>query len=944
MKKIYILLIFITILPFFIKAQTPQKMSYQSIIRDSNGNLIKNANVGIQVSIQTTLSGNSVYCETHNATTNENGLLALEIGNGISCLGTFSGINWANGTYYIKIETDPLGGSNYTIENVNQLLSVPYALYAASSGGGSGGTQGPPGVNGKSVLNGLIDPDITIGDIGDFYINTVTNEIFGPKTNISWGSGVSLIGPQGIPGTGGSSVPGNNPGDMQYWNGSQWVLITGGVTGQTLTYCNGVPKWGPCQTLAVVSTIVPTGITSTTANVGGIITDQGSAPVTSRGICYSISPNPTTSSNTVLLGSGTGNFSTTLLGLSLNTTYYVRAFAINANGPSYGNQQIFTTSAFSLATLSSSAITSITYTSAVSGGVITNDGGGIITSRGVCWSISQNPTISDSYTTDGTGAGTFISILTGLNHNTTYYLRAYATNNAGTAYGNQLSFNTNTINLPTLTTNAISSIGNTSAVCGGLISNDGGGTVTERGICWSTSQSPQITDSHTSDGTGIGSFSSNLTNLLPGTIYYVRAYATNIAGTSYGNQQSFSTGIVMIPTLTTNAITAITANSAFSGGEIINDGGSSVNARGLCWNTTSGPTINNSITSNGSGIGTFTSSITGLSANTTYYVKAYATNNTGTAYGNEQTFTTLQGGGTGSTLIDIDGNAYDTVIIGNQAWMKQNLTVTRFNNGDSIPLVILDNQWISQTSAANCYVNNNINNNAVYGRLYNYYTVSDTRNICPVGWHVPTDAEWTILEDTLGGLLVAGGKMKETGISHWTSPNSFATNSSNFTGLPGGKRGSDGTYSIFGNSSYWWSSTTLGSAGIYRRLDFDVASVIESTHSFKNGLSIRCIKNVTIPIVSTASLSNLSSTSAACGGNVTSDGGSAVTARGICWSTSQNPTIANSSFTLNGSGNGAFSSTLSGLTPNTTYYYRAYATNGIGTAYGNQISFSTFQK
>ncbi len=195
-----------------------------------------------------------------------------------------------------------------------------------------------------------------------------------------------------------------------------------------------------------------------------------------------------------------------------------------------------------------SNILNVSQTSAIGGGSITSDGGSNIFAKGVCWNTSSNPTIAlNSKTIDGAGSNSFSSTLSSLIVGTTYYVRAYATNSKGTAYGNEVVFTTANTNLPTLTTTNISSITQTTAISGGEIANDGGGTVTSRGICWSTNPNPTIAGiTKTVDGSGIGLFSSTLSGLITGTTYYVRAYATNSAGTSYGNEISFTTGTIAI--------------------------------------------------------------------------------------------------------------------------------------------------------------------------------------------------------------------------------------------------------------------------------------------------------------------------------------------------------------------------------------------------------------
>jgi hypothetical protein len=210
-----------------------------------------------------------------------------------------------------------------------------------------------------------------------------------------------------------------------------------------------------------------------------------------------------------------------------------KALIVSSGVPGWGQ---FTAEIPTLQTYSASTITAV---AAASGGNVV-DGGAIVTERGVCWNTSSNPTTSDSKTIDGAGCGIFTSSLSGLNPNTTYYIKAYAINSAGTGYGDEVNFITGAI---TLTTTPASSVTCNSAASGGNITNDGGNAVTARGVCWSTSSNPTTAGSHTTDGSGTGTFTSSLTGLTQTTTYYLRAYATNVVGTSYGNEVSFTTGI-----------------------------------------------------------------------------------------------------------------------------------------------------------------------------------------------------------------------------------------------------------------------------------------------------------------------------------------------------------------------------------------------------------------
>ena len=196
------------------------------------------------------------------------------------------------------------------------------------------------------------------------------------------------------------------------------------------------------------------------------------------------------------------------------------------------------------------------------------------------------------------------------------------------------------------------------------------------------------------------------------------------------------------------------------------------------------------------------------------------------------------------TVSDIDGNIYKIVTIGNQKWTKSNLNVSRYRNGDPIPQVQDPTQWGNLTTGAWCYNNNSTTNGIVYGKLYNWYAVSDLRGLAPQGYHIPTDAEWIILTDYLGGGNVAGGKMKEIGTTHWASPNSAATNSSAFTGLPGGCRYTDGTFNNDGRWAFWWSSSEIITTyAYYYALYYTFGITLRNTYSETGGYSVRCLRD-----------------------------------------------------------------------------------------------------
>ncbi len=278
--------------------------------------------------------------------------------------------------------------------------------------------------------------------------------------------------------------------------------------------------------------------------------------------------------------------------------------------------------------------TSVTLT-----GTVADDQRSTIVSRGFAYSTLQYPTLADGSVSVGGTLGDFSSNVAGLQPGTTYYVRAYATNGVGTAYGEQQSFTTLS-GLPSVQTAAeVSMTGSGTAQCGGTVTGDGGFAVTSRGICWSVSPEPTVSNLHSLDGNGLGTFVSTLTGLQPSTTYYVRAYATNANGTVYGEQRILTTPSGL-PTVTTTIATSITSNSAVCGGNVTSDGGYTVIQRGVCYSTTPNPTISGMRTTDGSGTGSFVSNLTNLSSHTTYYYRAYATNATGTVYGEERTLTT----------------------------------------------------------------------------------------------------------------------------------------------------------------------------------------------------------------------------------------------------------------------------------------------------------------
>jgi uncharacterized protein (TIGR02145 family) len=192
-----------------------------------------------------------------------------------------------------------------------------------------------------------------------------------------------------------------------------------------------------------------------------------------------------------------------------------------------------------------------------------------------------------------------------------------------------------------------------------------------------------------------------------------------------------------------------------------------------------------------------------------------------------------------------DAPKYTGVTICTQQWMDKNLDVTTYRNGDPIPYVTGSAAWAALTTGAWCYYNNDPSNNATFGKLYNWYAVNDPRGLAPVGWHVPSDAEWTTLENCLGGPTIAGGQMKVSGTTTWLSPNTEGTNISGFAGLPGGYRNYDGiTFNSVGIGGHWWSTTEGNTTeASFRTLNYESGSISQTFNFKKFGFSVRCLRD-----------------------------------------------------------------------------------------------------
>lgn len=746
-------------------AQAPQKMSYQCVVRNSAGNLVTNQSVGLKISIrQGSASGTVIFSETYSPApqTNANGLVMVEIGSGTASTGSFNGIDWSTGPYFLETQTDPTGGNNYSISGTSQLLSVPYALYAKSAGNGFSGNY-----------NDLINRPILFS--GNY--NDLTNR---PTLFDGTWSGIS-----GKP----TTLAGYGIADAM-----TTAHAANNITSSNITNWNAAFGWGNHSGLYRSVSYVP-----------------GWAEVTNK---------PTTLNEFGITdGMSTSHAANNVT--ATNITNWNAAFG-------WGNH--------------TGLYRPITYVPA--------------------WSeVSSKPTTLAGYgITNGMSTSHPSNAIT--TTNITNWTTAFGWGNHATA-GYAV--------LPTLTNNS-----------GKFLTNNG------TSISWGTLATVATTGSYNDllnkptipqpmpNGSNAGDM-----------LYWNGTTWVSVPVGSAGQILQLSASKVptwggpQLPTISTNAITSLLANSAVSGGNISSDGGSAVTLRGVCWNTSGSPTTANSKTENGSGTGTFTSTINGLSPSTLYYVRAYAVNIAGTSYGDQKTFTTTpiatdpQGSIFNPNLnygsvTDIDGNTYKTIQIGTQTWMAENLKTLRYNDGTSIPQI--NQSTVEGDPGYLAYGDVN-----TFGLLYNWYAVSVTtnggKNVCPTGWHVPNDEEWILMEGylgnngynydgTIGGLSLYAelwrnkiAKALSSATLIWIQSVNVGAignedfpdkrNASGFSALPGGLGLSvNGFTGSLNSVGYFWTSSSALTTLSWSRTFINAESFNRRTAENKSWqFSVRCLKD-----------------------------------------------------------------------------------------------------
>ena len=614
-----------------------------------------------------------------------------------------------------------------------------------------------------------------------------------------------------------------------------------------------------------------------------------------------------------------------------NCQYYF-TFEVYTNSDFHRSEEIFSFSTDLIPSIVTGEVTEISCTTAKCSARVIGIEGVAVTRRGICWGTQHNPTKEDTHLSNGNETGEYSITMTNLTPGTQYFARAFVITSMGTEYGGEVSFVTQNNDLPNIVTGRVTDITPSSAIGHGEILSEGISQVIERGVCWSTEHDPSASDSHHTAGSGLGSFSVNMSGLLPNVTYYMRAYAINAQGTAYGAETRFIASQGQ-PEVETSSVSDITEASASGHGYVISQGGSAVFDKGLCWSTQHNPTIDDGHISGGMGMGEFEVDLTGLHSNTTYYLRAYAINEHGTAYGSELCFSTKR-------IPEVV-----TCEVTNISTSSAKCTGNVVCRGDA-PLIERGICWSTEHNPTidnfhahsgtsegtySCSMLNLSHGETYFVRAYasNSYGIAYGDEIMFSVTHIPIVITTDVVNigystaEGIGEIISNdGAEISERGICWSSEP------------LPS----ISGNHQAAGNGLGSFSVTMmdlLPNASFYVR-----AYAISGGYTFYgNQLSFSTTPGP--PTVVTCSVDNITSTSARCTAYVKSDGGATVLFRGFCWSTNHNPTTHDFHVNHITDYNTTYTDVIINLTPNTTYFVRSFAANSSGLSYGEELSFTT---
>ncbi|MCR5550511.1 MAG: fibrobacter succinogenes major paralogous domain-containing protein [Bacteroidales bacterium] len=985
MRRITILIILLLSCMGVLFAQAPEKFTYQAVVRNSNNQLVVNTQVGVQVVIlRGSAQGSIVYGERHTQGTNANGLITLNIGEGNIIAGQFSNIDWSSGVFFISVGIDPVGGTDYTIWSTQQLLSVPYALYAKEAGNGFSGNYNDL-TNLPQIPQIPINVSVFNNDAGYITMDSIPPIPTIPSNVSAFANDVGYITMDSVP-----PIP-TIPTNVSAFNND---------AGYLQSYTETDPQynaWNKDYNDLINKPAIPTVPT----NVGAFANDAGYITMDS------VPQIPTNVS------------------AFTNDAGYLQSFTetqnlanVTALGNSAGNRQLKDvadpTDSYDAVNLRSLTLVMDSAQAIIQQMQLQ------LSQSQQQWQIQQQQIQQQWQETQQQWQIQQMQLQQQID-SLTLILNAMAADTAFTQWNtsvvNETACNTYEWHNQTYTQSGV--------YLYGFTNTDGSNNVEALNLTIVHSDTTHLQEEacesytwHDATYSESGEYTHLLTNSL-GCDSVLVLHLTIHNGTH--NEEAITTLDSYTWHDTTYAESGVYTYSydnehgcmSTDTLKLTINRGSHTACESFVWhdsNYTESGVYNYSHTDEGGFAVVDTLILTIL----------YGTHNVETrsacgsyewhdsTYTQSGNYTYVYNNEYGCTSVDtlkvrvvpvdekscplapcatdIDGNIYATVQIGDQCWMRENMRCTT-SPSTGTP-ILASPSGTSYTGKKAYYVNGDAANTLFYGLLYNWNAAVDTfntvfgetsanssssnavsvafsgqrRGICPQGWHIPSDAEWTQLTDYVNSQeqyrcngtsgYIAKALASETGWSVNSGlcsvGNSSTNNLTGFTAVPAGFY--EGGFTHFGTGLNIWSATQ-NSYRVWRRYMFTQNNSTGVTRAYdfgKNyGCSVRCLRDtgatnsqVQLPMVITRNASNVTRFSATLNGTVTADGGAAVTARGVCWSTNPSPTT-DGLHTNDGSGTGTFTSSMTGLTPNTTYYVRAYATNSVGTAYGTEVMLTT---
>lgn len=873
MKKFTTLAILLLLCMVGLFAQAPEKFTYQAVVRFANNSLAANTQIGVRISIlQGSVVGEAVFVETHIVNSNTNGLITLEIGSGNVQVGSISNIAWSNGLFFLKTETDPYGGIDYIVTSTQQLMSVPYALYAKEAGNGFSGDY-------NDLTNTPVIPIVPTN------VSAFTNDA---------GYLTSFTEQQVL----------NISNDTIFLTGGSFVKLPAATSSFSGDYNDLINK-------PEIPTI-PTDVSVFNNDANYVTVNQLNAAnyITAADVPVQVNADwDATSGVAQILNkpelfdgdynslTNTPSIPTTVSELA-NDANFITINDIPEMPTIPSNVSAFTNDAGYLTSFTEQQVLTISNdTIFLTGGSFVKLPEGF---DGDYNSLTNTPEIPD-VPANVSAFNNDVGYIVNNNPACSNTVNLCELQNKINELDSLLHLINELPSTPTVLTTGITAISTTSFTINGEVVMAGGSTVSERGFVYGLTSNPTIYNSKKNCGSGLGTYTATISGLQAGHIYYVRAFATNTNGTAYGSQMTVTTNTQApstLPIVNTVAVVNITSNEATVSANVMSDGGETVTQRGFVYDTLPNSTTSNNVAYHGTGTGHYSNLLTDLLSGKTYYVRAFATNSVGTAYGNEISFATSVPSPVAGdaipcpntpTVTDHEGNVYNTVKIGTQCWTKENMRATTSPStgtylippaGTTHTCSGKQARWYNDDSTT--YAPRN------YGLLYNWNAAVDTfdveygeismngnngfgafingnrRGICPEGWHVPSSTEWDQLAEYLNNhaeyrsgdvygyaakSLASTIDWNACGTPYTIGNDLAANNAAGFNALPAGKYNRDDYYHTVGTHAWFW-STNYSANGAHAhscRLENNRPEMFVD-HAYALNLcscaSVRCLRDI----------------------------------------------------------------------------------------------------